>query len=33
MIGIRECEGAQLAWFGAKAARSGGRLWDDSGNT
>ncbi|MDQ2698213.1 MAG: GNAT family N-acetyltransferase [Actinomycetota bacterium] len=33
MIGIRECEQAQLAWFTARAAASGGRLWVDSEHT
>ena len=31
MIGIRDCEAAQAAWFGAKA-RAGGRAWSDAGH-
>ena len=31
MIGIRDCEAAQAAWFGAKASANG-RAWSDGGH-
>ncbi len=32
MIGIRDCEAAQVAWFRHRTLETGGRSWDDDGH-